>query len=86
MLYLTAGSGGAGWRSTSLLTVSGIATGQSRPQDPEQGISHVGQPCNLLFLFTDEQAAATMRAYGNGRIQSPALDRLADQSVVFRNA
>jgi choline-sulfatase len=41
---------------------------------------------NLLFLWTDEQRADTMAAYGNRRIHAPNLNRLADQSTVFRNA
>ena len=34
---------------------------------------------NLLFLFTDEQRADTMAAYDNSRIQTPCLNRLAEQ-------
>ena len=41
---------------------------------------------NLLFLFTDEQGAATMAAYGNRAIRMPNLDALAGQSVVFEKA
>ena len=41
---------------------------------------------NLLFLWTDEQRADTMAVYGNRRIHAPNLNRLADQSTVFRNA
>ncbi|MFW6158042.1 MAG: sulfatase [Planctomycetota bacterium] len=41
---------------------------------------------NLLFLFTDEQRADTMAAYGNTRIQTPNLNRLADESTVFDRA
>jgi len=41
---------------------------------------------NLLFLFTDEQRADTMGAYGNAVIQTPSLDRLARQSFVFDRA
>lgn len=41
---------------------------------------------NLLFLFTDEQRADTMAAYGNDRIEMPNLNRLASQSVVFDRA
>jgi arylsulfatase len=44
------------------------------------------RPPNLLFLFTDEQRADTMAAYGNTRIQTPRLNRLASQSVVFERA
>jgi len=41
---------------------------------------------NLLFLFTDEQRADTMGAYGNTRIRTPNLDRLAGQSTIFERA
>ncbi|MGD9496628.1 MAG: sulfatase-like hydrolase/transferase [Armatimonadota bacterium] len=41
---------------------------------------------SLLFLYTDEQAAETMAAYGNELIQTPNLDRLAAQSLVFERA
>lgn len=41
---------------------------------------------NLLYIFTDEQAARTMAAYGNHTIETPHLDRLASQSVVFDRA
>ncbi len=41
---------------------------------------------NLLFIFTDEQRADTLGAYGNRRIHTPNLDRLAAQSVLFENA
>lgn len=44
------------------------------------------RPPNLLFLFTDEQRADTLGAYGNARIQTPNLDRLASQSVLFERA
>jgi len=41
---------------------------------------------NLLFIWTDEQRADTMAAYGNTKIHAPNLNTLAAQSVVFRNA
>ncbi|MCG8499897.1 MAG: sulfatase-like hydrolase/transferase [Firmicutes bacterium] len=41
---------------------------------------------NLVFIFTDEQAADTLKAYGNDVIHTPNLDRLADQSIVFERA
>ena len=41
---------------------------------------------NLLFLFTDEQRADTMAAYGNTAIQTPNLNRLASESTVFERA
>ena len=41
---------------------------------------------NLLFIYTDEQAANTLAAYGNDRIEMPNLNRLAEQSVIFDQA
>jgi arylsulfatase A-like enzyme len=40
---------------------------------------------NLLFIFTDEQRRDTMNAYGNAKIQTPVLDKLAGESVLFEN-
>ncbi len=42
-----------------------------------------GDKPNLLFLWTDEQRADTMAAYGNTRYRVPAMNRLAAESVVF---
>jgi arylsulfatase A-like enzyme len=41
---------------------------------------------NLLFIWTDEQRADTMAAYGNAKIHAPNLNRLAGESVVFEKA
>ncbi len=41
---------------------------------------------NLLFIWTDEQRADTMAAYGNGKIHAPNLNTLARESIVFENA
>ncbi len=53
-----------------------ILRGARRPQDKP----------NLLFLWTDEQRADTMAAYGNTRYRVPAMNRLASQSIVFDHA
>jgi arylsulfatase A-like enzyme len=41
---------------------------------------------NLLFIWTDQQSAATLPIYGNTKIETPNLNRLASESVVFENA
>ena len=41
---------------------------------------------NLVYIFTDQQRADTMSAYGNNWIQTPNLNRLSDDSIVFENA
>ena len=44
-----------------------------------------GKP-SLLFIFTDQQRADTMRCYGNDLINTPNLNRLANESFAFENA
>ncbi len=44
------------------------------------------RPKNILFLWTDEQRPDTIGAYGNPRISTPNLDRLAQGAVVFEQA
>jgi len=41
---------------------------------------------NLLFLYTDEQRADTLAAYGNHKIETPNLNALAERSTVFERA
>jgi arylsulfatase A-like enzyme len=53
----------------------------SQAADPAQK-----QRPNVLFLFTDDQRADTIRALGNPIIQTPNLDRLVESGFVFRNA
>lgn len=41
---------------------------------------------NVLFLFSDDQRADTIRAVGNRHIQTPNLDRLVERGTVFGRA
>jgi len=57
--------------SLVLLLVSiQFATGADRP--------------NIIFLFADDQRADTIGAHGNQQIQTPHLDRLAEDGFSFR--
>ncbi len=44
------------------------------------------QKPNIIFIFTDEQRQDTLKVYGNWRIKTPNLDKLAQESVVFTQA
>ncbi|MEK7995669.1 MAG: sulfatase-like hydrolase/transferase, partial [Planctomycetota bacterium] len=68
-----AGAGMAGL-TTGCVGASSKTTGRKRDKP------------NLLFIWTDEQRADTMAAYGNNRIHTPNLNKLAAGSVVFKNA
>jgi hypothetical protein len=41
---------------------------------------------NILFLFSDDQRADTIAAYGNPYIRTPNLDRLSQRGFNFRRA
>jgi len=41
---------------------------------------------NILFILTDQQRQDTMACYGNDWIQTPTLNALAEESVIFENA
>jgi arylsulfatase A-like enzyme len=49
-----------------------------------RSVPAAGRP-NVLFLFSDDQRADTIRAHGNPHIRTPNLDRLARAGVSFRN-
>jgi choline-sulfatase len=41
---------------------------------------------NILFVMADQLAASALGAYGNSVVQSPTIDRLAEDGVVFESA
>lgn len=43
------------------------------------------QPPNIILLFTDDHAAHSISAYGSKINQTPHLDRLAKEGMLFRN-
>ena len=45
-----------------------------------------GPPPNVVVLFTDDQRANTIRAWGNEDIYTPNMDRLAEMGVSFTHA
>jgi len=49
-------------------------------------IGQDGQKKNLLFIITDQQRYDALSIAGNTVLETPNLDRLAEQGVYFRNA
>ena len=52
--------------------------------DQEQGAGQPNRP-NVLILCSDQQRFDAVGAYGNEHIQTPALDRLATDGVLFES-
>ena len=63
---------------------AGLGLGLSSGCQPH--LQRFGRKPNVLLLWTDEQRADTMAAYGNEQIIAPNLDRLASQGALFEHA
>ena len=78
--FLRSGLGGAG--AAALALPRGLTAAQAaRP-----GARPAGKRPNILFIFTDDQPQACMGSMGNKHIQTPNMDRLAADGVLFTNA
>ena len=73
-----------GSRRSFLKAAAGVAAGIALGGSPAHAAAR--RKPNLLFLWTDEQRADTIDVYGNRKIQSPNMAKLARESVVFQNA
>ena len=43
-------------------------------------------PPNIIFVFTDDHASHSISAYGSDIVETPNIDRLANEGVIFENA
>ncbi|MEE0871015.1 MAG: sulfatase-like hydrolase/transferase, partial [Bacteroidaceae bacterium] len=41
---------------------------------------------NIVYIMTDDHTAQALSAYGNSHIQTPNLDQIAKEGVLFRNS
>jgi len=62
---------------TWILFLTGCADRQSSEES--------SQP-NIIFIFTDDHAEQAISAYGSVINQTPNIDRLADEGMIFKNA
>ncbi len=53
---------------------------------PGVAASQAAAPPNILFLFSDDQRADTIHAFGNAAIETPSLDRLVARGAAFTRA
>ena len=70
-------------RKLILLTFLGIIAFGCAPQ--KGGTSEDQRP-NIVFIFTDDHALQAIGAYGSVINETPNIDRLADEGMIFRNA
>ncbi len=61
----------------ALLVMAALLAGACSPQ--------VSAPPNILFIFTDDHSTAAIGAYGSVINETPQIDRLAREGMVFRH-
>lgn len=47
------------------------------------GLTNAGEKPNIVFLFADDQNTLSVGCYGNPEVETPQMDRLARDGVVF---
>lgn len=63
-----------------------IAEQKSSKKTKKRSKKDVASRPNILFLSTDQQTWNTLSAYGNTYVQTPNLDRLANEGVSYRKS
>jgi arylsulfatase A-like enzyme len=48
--------------------------------------SYAQQRPNIIFIFSDDHAYQAISAYGSKLVQTPNIDRIAQQGAIFKNA
>lgn len=66
-----------------LFSIIAIAVVNCQVKKPEEVAE--SRP-NIIFIFTDDHALQAISAYGSVINQTPNIDRLADEGMIFRNA
>jgi arylsulfatase A-like enzyme len=58
---------------------------QTQAQDLDQAQPKAAGPPNIIFIFTDDHASAAISAYGSVINETPNIDRIAQEGVLFEN-
>lgn len=72
------------WLALGLIVASLSAWMSPRSADAQDQAEAPQRP-NILFLFTDDHAYQSISAYGSKINETPNLDRLASQGMLFQN-
>ncbi len=62
-----------------------ISCSEEKPSKVEQDSTPSERP-NILFIMSDDHAYQAISAYGGNLIQTPNIDRIADEGLLFTNA
>lgn len=68
---------GSVWVALILLFSTAICVGGVNPRNPEKP--------NIIFVFCDDLGFGDLGCYGNRHIQTPNLDKMAEEGLLFTN-
>jgi arylsulfatase A-like enzyme len=68
------------WWLVCLVVLLNLAC-KSLPESPD-----LDQPPNIVFIFTDDHSYQTFSAYDDRYLQTPNLDRIANEGALFSNS
>ena len=70
----------------SALLVLGLLLSCSKQDVSKDEIQQENQKPNILFIMSDDHAYQAISAYGSELLQTPNIDRLAEEGLLFTNA
>ncbi len=83
----TSGAPGRRWlRMAGLVALVAATFGCGAPEAEQAPADATPERPNILFLFSDDQRADALGAYGNPYVSTPTLDALARRGFNFREA
>ena len=65
-----------------LYPIAGVAALASCQEKPAED----NRPLNIVYIMTDDHTRQMMSVYDDRHIETPNLDRIAENGVLFRNA
>ena len=71
---------------TASLIALGLLLSCSKQSDQKLEAETLAQSPNILFIMSDDHAYQAISAYGSELLQTPNIDRLADEGLLFTNA
>ncbi len=71
-------------RRKFITVAAGTAAALGLRQDTAQAAEHGKRPPNVLFIMPDEWRGQALRCMGNPDVQTPHLDQLASEGILFR--
>ncbi|MCM2679636.1 sulfatase-like hydrolase/transferase [Echinimonas agarilytica] len=72
------------WLTVIISTLSTCSSAEKLKKNVHSDISNTDKP-NVIFIFIDDMGFADISAFGNQKLKTPNIDRLAEEGLKFTN-